>query len=73
MFLSLFQTGERRGAIAPAVAELWGRGNARLRGTAVEGAPGSAFTQGPDGKAASPLDLFQDMPPTVRGLFGGNK
>ena len=73
MFLSLFQTEERRGAVAPAIAELWGRGNARLRGSAVEGTPATARPVVARSGSVSALDLFQDMPTNVRGLFEGNK
>jgi len=52
MFHSLFQTGERREAIAPAVSELWGQPRPALS------TPGDA----PNDKAAgsgAPLDLFR--------------
>jgi hypothetical protein len=64
VFHSLFQTEDRRGAVAPVVAALWG---APERGASI--APGTPSTNAkPSG---GPLDLFQDMPPNVRGLFDG--
>ena len=64
VFHSLFQTGERRGALSPMLASLW-----TAQGTDVTPAPSGAKL-GAQGSGA-PLDLFQDMPPSVRGLFDG--
>jgi hypothetical protein len=72
LFLALFQTEERRGALAPTVTELWGRSNARLRGSTVEGGA-TAFASDPGRSGNVSLALFQDMPASVRGLFDGKK
>jgi hypothetical protein len=71
MFLSLFRTDGSRGAVSPAVTQLWGRGNAAMHaGTATSSsatafAPSAALPSGDGGL----LNLFQDMPPKMRGLF----
>jgi hypothetical protein len=52
LFHSLFQTGERREAIAPAVSELWGQPRTALP------APADAATEKATGSA--PLALFRD-------------
>jgi hypothetical protein len=72
LFLALFQTEERRGALAPTVTELWGRSNARLRGSTVEGSA-TAFASEAGRSGNVSLALFQDMPASVRGLFEGKK
>jgi hypothetical protein len=54
VFRSLFLSAEGRGAVAPVVAELWGRSAAAR--TQSDGAP-------------APLDLFQDLRPDVRAMF----
>ena len=71
-FHSLFHTAGRRGAVAPVVAALWGGKPAHANG-AVEASSASVK---PPGVAAGPadgstLDLFRDMAPNVRALFGG--
>jgi hypothetical protein len=60
-FHSLFETDERRGAVSPAIAELWAapRVQAANRSPAGEGGPGA------------PLDLFQEARPSPRALFKG--
>jgi hypothetical protein len=70
LFQSLFHTGAPRGAVSPAVAALWGA-RPTLRGDAGEGSVATAFapTANDQAVAGTPLDLFQDMPPRVRGLF----
>ena len=65
VFHSLFNTEDRRGAVAPVVAELWGTDAARAP---VATTPAESRAGG----AASPLDLFQNMRPNVRGLFDGS-
>jgi hypothetical protein len=71
VFHSLFQTDDRRGAVAPVVAALWGAP------TAVSPAPQSEAAGAPAASASGSvpggtLDLFQDMRPNVRGLFDGS-
>jgi len=58
-FHSLFENEERRGALFPLVADLWASPRAAPRVAPVEPASGA------------PLDLFQDSPPSTRGLFKG--
>lgn len=73
-FRSLFHTnGDRgggngdRGAISPIVTELWGA-NPAVESDRVPTVTAQAVSA-PSEQA--PLDLFQDMPPDVRGLFKG--
>jgi hypothetical protein len=65
-FHSLFSSDNRRDAIAPVVSQLWsspsGSGPAQPATTSVAVSNASG--------AASPLDLFRDSAPNVRGLFG---
>jgi len=76
-FDSLFRDSVRRTAVAPVVAALWSDPAAE---TAPKGPP-AAFqpiakpqARGPEPKdgSPSPLDLFQDMRPDARALFGGS-
>jgi hypothetical protein len=61
VFHSLFHAGERREPVAPAVSKLWNtQSSAATTGTAVTTAA----------RPGEPLDLFQNMQPDVRGLFG---
>jgi hypothetical protein len=55
MFHSLFRTGERREAVAPAISELW------TAPAAPAGRPASDTA----------LDLFRDATPVLRGRLGG--
>ena len=76
IFHSLFHSDERRGAIAPAVADLWGVGAARA-GTERSGsvpAPTPIVPTTPENGSATtaPLDLFQELRPNVRALFDGS-
>jgi hypothetical protein len=64
VFQALFHTGERRQALAPRVSQLWGA-LATARPGAVPADPTA-----PAPANGSPLDLFQDMPTDIRGLFG---
>jgi hypothetical protein len=68
MFLSLFQTDDQRGAVAPVVAALWGAPTALAPAPQPAAAP---TTSNGNGQAGT-LDLFQDMRPNVRGLFDGS-
>ena len=69
VFHSLFWSDDRRGAVAPVVSELWGVH--AVRTPAQETGAGPAAP--PNASSASaPLNLFQDMPPNVRGLFDGS-
>jgi hypothetical protein len=61
VFHSLFQTGERREPVAPAISELWNTSSSV--GLAAPIVP----TTGVPGR---PLDLFQTARPDVRSLFG---
>jgi hypothetical protein len=74
MFLSLFKSDGRRSPVSSTVNDLWGHGNARLRGSAVAGTSASAFAPAAKEPAenALSLDLFRDMPTNVRGLFKGD-
>jgi hypothetical protein len=64
-FHALFHTGERHEAVAPRVNQLWGApaapASARVAAASITQAPATA----------RPLDLFQDMPPDIGGLFRG--
>jgi hypothetical protein len=74
-FDSLFRDSGRRSAVAPVVAALWSDPGADA---AADGPP-LAFqpTAKPEirgiaqqGSSSAPLDLFRDMPPNARALFG---
>jgi hypothetical protein len=65
VFYGLFHTGERQEPVSPRVNQLWAR-SAAVAPTRVAEAP-----TGQQPANARPLDLFQDMPPDVRGLFTG--
>jgi hypothetical protein len=68
IFHSLFSTDAPRSAVAPVVSALWGSQPSAATGQGV----GAAAPVANPKPAAGPLDLFQDMPPNVRGLFTGN-
>ncbi len=59
-FHALFHTGDRPDPVGPRINQLWGQ----LAATAPGLAGGDASANG------RPLDLFQDMPPNIGGLFG---
>jgi hypothetical protein len=65
VFHALFHTAERHEAVAPRINQLWGTpaapASARVAAASVTSAPA----------AGRPLDLFQDMPPDIGGLFRG--
>jgi hypothetical protein len=61
-FYSLFSNDDRRAAVSPTIAQLWTSPSAAQSDSAAA-APASEPT---------PLDLFQDLPPNGRALFGGN-
>ena len=73
IFHSLFHSDERRGAIAPAVADLWGVGAARAgaetSGSVPAPTPIVPTTPANGSATAAPLDLFQELRPNVRALF----
>lgn len=64
-FHALFHTSERAQAVAPRVNQLWGE---RPLTSSPQLADASAVTPPANGR---PLDLFQDMPPDIGGLFRG--
>jgi hypothetical protein len=65
IFHALFHTGERHEAVAPRINQLWGTaGNSAQGRVAAASAP-------PPPANGRPLDLFQDMPPDIGGLFRG--
>ena len=55
IFRSLFQAGERKEPISPAVQELWGRGSSVASATTP-----SISGQKPEVRAPGRLDLFSD-------------
>ncbi|HET7680825.1 MAG TPA: transglycosylase SLT domain-containing protein [Xanthobacteraceae bacterium] len=65
VFHALFHTSERPEAVAPRINQLWGTppaaGQARLAAAPTAAAPANG----------RPLDLFQDLPPDIGGLFRG--
>jgi hypothetical protein len=65
VFHALFHTGERRQAVAPRINQLWGTPPAPAPARLAE-APA-----GPPSANGRALDLFQDMPPDIGGLFRG--
>jgi len=81
MFHSLFQTGERREAIAPAISELWRPARpkaAQLQKSSQESsqessrAPSSAPSPRPGDKdVGTTLNLFSDPRPAAGGRSGG--
>jgi hypothetical protein len=76
-FDSLFRDSVRRTAVAPVVAALWSdpSTDAPGKGSPVAFQPvGKPEAQGPEPQngSLSPLDLFQDMRPNARALFGGS-
>jgi hypothetical protein len=66
-FHSLFSSDERRGPIAPVVSQLWSSPSG-----AAPAQPASTPAAATAGVSASPLDLFRDGRPNVRGLFGAS-
>jgi hypothetical protein len=66
VFQALFHTGERREPLAQRVNQLWGTRTASATASGI--APADGASPGP--ARGGPLDLFQDMAPDVRGLFG---
>jgi hypothetical protein len=72
VFHSLFQSDDRRGAVAPLVAHLWSTGAAPSDPAASAGTPTVPTAGAPTPAGTSPLDLFRDARPRVRGLFEGN-
>jgi hypothetical protein len=71
-FDSLFSDSERRTAIAPVVAALWSVPTADLPANGVPVTSPTAKSADKSTTGAAPLDLFQDMRPNVRALFGGS-
>jgi hypothetical protein len=71
-FDSLFSDSERRTAVAPVVAALWSVPTADLPANRVPVASPMARSADKSTTGAAPLDLFQDMRPNVRALFGGS-
>jgi len=65
VFYGLFHTGERQEPVSPRINQLWAK-SAAITPTRVAEAP-----SGQQRENARPLDLFQDMPPDIRGLFTG--
>jgi hypothetical protein len=65
VFHALLHTGERREALAPRINQLWGTRPPAVPDQVAVTAPASAPANG------RPLNLFQDMPPDVGGLFRG--
>jgi hypothetical protein len=65
VFHALFHSAERQEAVAPRINQLWGTpaasAQARVASASVVPAPANS----------RPLDLFQDMPPDIGGLFRG--
>jgi Transglycosylase SLT domain len=57
VFYALFHTGERQAAVAPRISQLWSLPSPPASHVAAADAPGK------------PLNLFQNMRPTVRSLF----
>jgi hypothetical protein len=76
-FDSLFRDSLRRTAVAPAVAALWSDPAADMasNGPKVASQPMvRSEVRGPEQKdgSTSPLDLFQDIRPNARAIFGGS-
>jgi hypothetical protein len=67
VFRSLFQTGEPRGAVSPVVADLWAAPKSHVPEGGAASLTGASATVRP----GTPLDLFQERTPDVRGLFDG--
>jgi hypothetical protein len=65
VFHALFHTGERQEAVAPRINQLWGTPTAPVQARIAAASGASAPANG------RPLDLFQDMPPDIGGLFRG--
>jgi hypothetical protein len=68
VFHALFHTAERREAVAPRINQLWGTLSTPAQARVAE-APAAPAAQG--SANGGPLDLFQDMAPSIRGLFTG--
>jgi hypothetical protein len=76
-FDSLFRDSARRTAVAPVVAALWGDPTADMAGNGSHVAfqpAANPEVRGvePQDSTPAPLDLFQDMRPNARALFGGD-
>jgi hypothetical protein len=69
VFHSLFWSDDRRGALAPVVSQLWGAQGAGAPAQQMEAVPAAPPNASSIG---TPLNLFQDMRPNVRGLFDGS-
>jgi hypothetical protein len=65
VFHALFHSGERQAAVAPRINQLWGTPVAPAQARVAAASRTSAPANG------RPLDLFQDMPPDIGGLFRG--
>jgi hypothetical protein len=72
-FDSLFSDSGRRSAVAPVVAALWSdpAADSRPSGPAAFQPARTPAANAPRTSAGAPLDLFQDMHPNARALFGG--
>jgi hypothetical protein len=67
-FHALFHSGERHAAVAPRINQLWAMPPVSAQARVTEASAPSAAQAPANGRS---LDLFQDMPPNVRGLFTG--
>jgi len=65
VFHALFHSAERQEAVAPRINQLWGTPAARAQARVAAATSTSPPANG------RPLDLFQDMPPDISGLFRG--
>lgn len=76
IFHSLFHSDKRRGAVAPAVANLWGVGAARAGAENASSVPAPTPAEPTSSTSVpgtvAPLDLFQELRPNVRALFDGS-
>lgn len=64
-FNALFHSSDRRQAVAPRINQLWGERPITAEPRLAEAPAATAPANG------RPLDLFQDMPPNIGGLFRG--
>lgn len=67
-FHALFHTGERHEAVAPRINQLWASAPVSTQARVAEASAPSAAQAPANGRS---LDLFQDMPPNISGLFTG--
>lgn len=65
VFHALFHSSERHAAVAPRINQLWSAPTAPAQARVAAAPSTAAQTIG------RPLDLFQDMPPDISGLFRG--